>query len=163
MYTYATSTAHSALIGFAFDGYPIYGPYGYSSANVSTSSIKLMVSSYKTRSITARTSLSNGTTLTSTYYGPTINTTYPLGSYIEDYEYSSGLGDLDEYNGRYCSTPEYPSGTYAYFVTVNSSYIPQYPYIIGPYFYGEPISSNMGTGSGKSSVQVTTTTYYTYY
>ena len=81
LYTYATSTAHSARIGFAFDGYPIYGPYGYSSANVSTSSIKLMVSSYKTRSITARTSLSNGTTLTSTYYGPTINTTYPLGSY----------------------------------------------------------------------------------
>ncbi len=55
----------------------------------------------------------------------------------EDYEYVSGLGDLDYYNGRYCVTPEYPSGTYAYFVSVNSSYVPQYPYIIGPYFYGK--------------------------
>ena len=113
------------------------GPYGYSSANDSTSSIKLMVSSYVTRSITDRTTLSNGTTLTSTYYGPSISSKYPLGSYAEDYEYSSGYGDLDLYNGRYCATPEYPSGTYAYFVTVDSSYIPQYPYILGTYYYGK--------------------------
>jgi hypothetical protein len=96
-----------------------------------------MVSSYVTRSITDRTTLSNGTTLTSTYYGPSINSKYPLGSYVEDYEYSSGYGDLDLYNGRYCATPEYPSGTYAYFVTVNSNYVPQYPYILGTYYYGK--------------------------
>lgn len=59
-----------------------------------------MVSSYTTRSITDRTTLSNGTVLTSTYYGPPINSTYPLGSYIQDYYYVSGLGDLDLYNGR---------------------------------------------------------------
>ena len=80
MYTTANSSYHSPLLGFAFDGYPIYGPYGYSSANNSASSIKLLQTS-----ITARTSLYNGTVLSYTYFGPTINTTYPLGSYIEDY------------------------------------------------------------------------------
>ena len=162
MYT-ASSTSHSPLIGFAFDGYPIYGPYGYSSANDSTSSIKLIQTSYKKRSITARTTLSNGTVLTSAYYGPTINTTYPLGSYIEDYEFSSGYGDLDKYNGRYCKTPEYPSGTYAYFVSVDSTLTPSYPYILGPYFYGTPVMSNMGPNSGKASITETTTVYYSYY
>ena len=85
-----------------------------------------------------------------------------MGSSIEDYGYTSGYGDLDYYNGRYCVTPEYPSGTYAYFVAVNSSYVPQYPYVIGPSFYGSPINANMGTGSGYTSVTETVTTYYSY-
>ena len=162
LYT-ASSTSHSPLIGFAFDGYPIYGPYGYSSANNSASSIKLIATSYRLRSITARTSLYNGTVLTSAYYGPTINSTYPLGSYIEDYEYVSGYGDLDIYNGRYCVTPEYPSGTYAYFVSVNSSMVPQYPYILGPKYYGTPLLVNSGPNSGKLTVTETTSVYYSYY
>jgi hypothetical protein len=105
MYT-TSSSSHSPLIGYMFDSYPIYGPYGYSSANDSTSSIKRMVSGYSTRSITLRTSLANGTVLSSNYYGPPVNTTYPLGSYLQDYEYMSTSGDLDEYNGRWCATPE---------------------------------------------------------
>ena len=28
-----------------------------------------------------------------------------MGTYIEDYEYVEGLGDLDQYNGRFCVTP----------------------------------------------------------
>ena len=136
LYNYKDSTVHAPLIGFAFDGYPIYGPYGYSSASNSASSIKLITSSYRTRSISSRTSLSNGTVLSSTYYGPAINSTYPIGSYLEDFEYVNGLGDLDAYNGRNCVTPEYPSGTYAYFVTMDSSFAPVYPYIVGPYYYG---------------------------
>ena len=94
----------------------------------STSSIKRMSSSYSTRSITARTTLANGTTLSSTYYGPSIST-YALGYYLQDYQYTSGSGDLDQYNGRTCVTPEYPSGTYAYFVTFDSSGTPAYPYV----------------------------------
>lgn len=105
LYT-ASSSSHSSLIVFAFDGFPIYGQYGYSSANNSASSIKLMISSYKTRSISVRTALANGTVLSSTYYGPTINSTYPLGSYIEDCEYIANSGDLDAFNGRYCVTSE---------------------------------------------------------
>ncbi len=150
------------MIGFAFDGYPVYGSYAYSSANNTASSIKLMVSSYALRNITLRTTLSNGTTLSSAYYGPPVNSTYPLGSYLQDYQYVSGYGDLDAYNGRYGKTPEYPSGTYAYFATVDSTYTPQYPFIIGPSFYGAPVSSNIGTGSGSASITETVTAYYSY-
>ena len=36
---------------------------------------------------------------------------YPLSLvFFEDYEYL-GDGDLDENNGRYCITPDYPTGT----------------------------------------------------
>ena len=51
--------------------------------------------------------------------GPPIST-FPLGFFVEDYEYL-GDGDLDENNGRYCITPDYPKGTFAYFATINPS------------------------------------------
>lgn len=63
---------HSPLIGFLFDSYPIYGPFGYSNANVSTSSIKRMKSSYSLRSIKNRTNLADGKKLTSNLYGPPV-------------------------------------------------------------------------------------------
>ena len=78
LYT-VSSTTHSPVIGFAFDGYPIYGSYAYSSANSSSSSITRMRTGYKLRNITSRQTLSNGTTLSSSQYGPSINSTYPLG------------------------------------------------------------------------------------
>lgn len=136
LYDSTASTAHSPIIGFAYDGFPIYGPFGYTSANDTSSAIKRLLSSYSKRSITARTTLSNGTVLSTSQQGPAINSTYPLGSYIEDYEYVSGSGDLNQYNGRWGKTPEYPTGTFAYFVSTNSSGSPTYPYIIGPSYYG---------------------------
>ena len=39
--------------------------------------------------------------------------------------------DLDEYNGRWCVTPEFPNGTYAYFVSISSNGTPMFPYNIG--------------------------------
>ena len=37
---------------------------------------------------------------------------------------------LDQNNGRFCVTPEYPNGTYAYFSTVDkASFEPTFPYI----------------------------------
>ena len=39
------------------------------------------------------------------------------GSFVQDYEYVEGLGDLDACNGRFGTTPEYPDGTYHYFIT----------------------------------------------
>lgn len=136
LYDYKKSDSHSPIIGFAFDGFPVYGPYGYSSAMDSKSSLKLMTSSYRARDISVRTTLTNGTVLSPNQYGPSISDTYPLGSFMEDFEYVENSGDLDLYNGRYCVTPEYPNGIYAYFLTVNSDYTPQYPYMIGQYYYG---------------------------
>jgi len=46
--------------------------------------------------------------------------------------------DLDEYNGRYCVTPEFPGGTYAYFVAILADGTPAYPYNIGMGYYGTP-------------------------
>jgi hypothetical protein len=88
---------------------------------------------------------------TASQTGPAVSTTYPIGSYCEDYAWlSSNGGDLDQYNGRYCVTPEYPSGTYAYFVTVTSAGVAAFPYYIGIQYYGAPATANLiisGTGN----------------
>jgi hypothetical protein len=52
--------------------------------------------------------------------------------------------DLDEYNGRFCHTPEFPGGTYAYFVSMSSNGTPVFPYNIGRGYYGSPNGGNPG-------------------
>ena len=137
---------HSPVIGYAFDNFPIYGAYGYANTN-GTGAIKRMESSYQLKNISSRTN------------GPTLNQ-YPLGAYLEDHEYISGSGDLDEYNGRYCITPEYPNGTYAYFVTIDANFDPVYPYTPGPYYYGVAQGSgNLGPGSGHNTIPSNCTSY----
>jgi hypothetical protein len=128
------ATTHSPIVGFAYDGYPIYGPYGYSSAMNSSSTVERMASSYQLRNITTRTTYYDGTTTSPA--GPNVSVTFPLGMYTEDYEYVNGLGDLDEYNGRFCVTPEYPAGTYAYFITIDEIGDPAFPYVLASYYYG---------------------------
>jgi hypothetical protein len=129
-------SVHSPLLGFAYDGYPIYGAYAYKNVN-GTGGIVRMKSSYSLRNITVRTHYANGTDVTD---GPAVNATYPLGLYREDYQYnatSAATPDyLDEHNGRFCVTPEYPNGTYCYFATVDANHNSAYPYIVGPTFYG---------------------------
>ena len=117
------STAHSPLLGYAFDGSPIYGPYGYTSALDSSSTPKILAPSWRLKELSSRTA------------GPAYDSTYPSGYFVEDYEFVSGLGDLDRYNGRNCVTPEYPGGVYAYFTTVDSNHAPAFPYIVGDKFY----------------------------
>ena len=51
-------------------------------------------------------------------------------------------GTLDAYNGKFAVTPEYPNGTYAYYMIEDSSGNPVYPYAIGPRFYGTPLFEN---------------------
>ncbi len=142
------STAHSPIIGWAMDGYPIYGPYGYTNPNDSNSPIKRMEAGYELRNITNRTTLPDGST--STPPGPTVDSQFPLGTYWEDYEYV-GNADLDEYNGRNCVTPEFPGGTYAYFLSTDSNGDPKFPYMIGLEYYGV-ISSQDLQGAGNSTV-----------
>src|SRR5262249_51406863 len=115
---------HSPILGWMFDGYPIYGPYGYSDPQNPTSAVKRLKSSFRLRAITQRTSLPEwalayhsgvAQQLNTNQYGPDVSDTFPLGRYIEDYEFVQGLGDLDAYNGRFAITPEFPNGTYAYY------------------------------------------------
>jgi hypothetical protein len=137
------STSHSPIVGWAFDGYPIYGPYGYTSAMNSGSGISRMESSYQLRNITQRHSLPDGTNLQPQDFGPNVSGTHPLGEYIEDYEYVASLGDLDENNGRTCVTPEFPGGTYAYFVTTDAAGDPAYPYYLGAEYHGTLDTNNL--------------------
>jgi len=68
-----------------------------------------------------------------------VNNGYVMGDFTQDYIYEEGLGLLDEQNGIFASTPEYPNGTYCYFMTEDSSGNPVYPYVVGPKLYGAPI------------------------
>lgn len=127
-------TKHSPLIGFAYDGFPIYGAYGFKNAD-GTGGIARIKSSYHKRNITERTHWADGTDVDN---GPDISDNYPLGYFREDYEYIDHPDEdyLDEHNGRFGVTPEYPDGTYAYFATVDEDWNSAYPYVVGPTFYG---------------------------
>lgn len=136
---------HSPILGWSLDGYPIYGPYGYSDPANASSAIKRMKSGFRLRNIMQRTSLPEWAmahhpnlpqVLAANQYGPDVSETFPLGRYVEDYEFSASLGDLDQYNGRFTITPEFPNGTYAYFVTIDDNGLPAFPYIIGMQYYG---------------------------
>lgn len=199
---YVESDGHSTLLGYAIDGYPIYGPYGYNNPLDNSSGVTLMISSYqaddgaayrplpKLVNVVANNTSGSNLTVSSTfelepgmkltfssnssiltpdeywivatgqqsaiglpdnnlglnqvqlnkelviYANTEIQFGFPAGSFIEDYSYVTGLGTLDRFNGRYCVTPDYPNGTYAYFATQNASGTPTYPYFIGQNFYG---------------------------
>lgn len=147
------STKHSPLLGYAYDGFPIYGAYAYKNVN-GTGGIVRMKSSFVLRNITTRTTYSTGASVTA---GPAVSSTYPLGYFREDYQYnttSAATPDyLDEHNGRFCVTPEYPAGIYCYFATVDSKWNSAYPYLIGPTYYG------VKTAAKVASITETVTTY----
>ncbi len=146
LYNDLDSVEHSPIIGYAFDGFPIYGAYAYTNTN-GTGAIKRMQSSYVMNTATNRTN------------GPAVGGMYPNGCFIEDYTYSAGAGDLDERNGRFCVTPEYPAGTYAYFVTIDQNRVPQFPYTFFGTYYGVVQAGNTGPGSGHVTITEVTTVY----
>jgi hypothetical protein len=113
------------LVGFALDGFPIYARYGHTDAADASSPTKAMTGSYRLKA------------------APDANrpstSTYALGAFTQDYEYVAGLGDLDECNGRTGVTPEFPGGTYHYFI------IDTYPFI-QRCVKGTATSTGMGPG-----------------
>ncbi|MES2765061.1 MAG: YHYH protein [Bacteroidota bacterium] len=155
LYDDRDSSKHSPLIGYAFDGFPIYGAYAFKNAD-GTGAITRMRTSYRLRNISDRTTLADGTQLSLAQYGPAINAQNPLGKFIEDYEFLKDLGDLDEYNGRICKTPEYPDGIYAYFVTIDENHAPVFPYTVGLNYYGIVQAGNTGPQSGHNTSTGTT-------
>jgi YHYH protein/Secretion system C-terminal sorting domain len=146
------STKHAPLIGFAYDGFPIYGAYGYKNTD-GTGGITRIKSSYSLRDITVRTHYANGTDVTD---GPNVGGNFPLGMYREDYQYnptSAATPDfLDEHNGRFCVTPEYPNGIYCYFSTVNENWNSAYPYVVGPTFYGVKSVTRVATVTEPTTI-----------
>lgn len=146
LYDSKDSSKHSPIIGYAWDGFPIYGAYAYSNLD-GTGKIKRMTSGYQLKNLATRTN------------GPNPDQTYPLGCFMEDYEYKAGSGDLDERNGRYCITPDYPNGIYAYFVTIDQNQTPVFPYVMYNNYYGVVTAGNMGPGSGHVTITETVDTY----
>ena len=142
---------HSPILGWAFDGNPIYGPYGYTDPTDSSRGIRRMRTSYRLKTNIVYNADTNPDPIRTD--GPPLEL-YEAGSFIQDYEYGFGYGDLDEYNGRFCKTPEYPTGTYAYFVTIDASAQgkPQYPYIIGPQYYSSPDTWNLSQSAVQFSI-----------
>ena len=119
---------HSPIIGWAYDGNPIYGPFGFSEADNKNSLSKVMESGYELDSseVDNRPSTS----------------VFAAGFFIEDYKFNDS-GDLDKNNGRFCKTPDFPNGTYAYFAGISSiSSSPVFPYFIGDTYRSNPVIEN---------------------
>lgn len=104
------------------------------------------------------------TTIAASLYGPNVSDAFVLGHYMEDYDYkadriSDATGtafvqynsaaeqgefdpdkhfDLNQYNVRFCVTPEFPEGTWAYFTSVEEDGTPAYPYNLASKYFGDP-------------------------
>ncbi len=169
LYTERTTpvTKHSPIAGWVRDGLPIYGPYGYSEAMNPNSGVRRMISGFLPRNGQAgadsgRTTLPQWAVraynVAAAQSGPPVSTDYPLGRYLEDnaykgdvikpgtgqpYQIASGATandfDLNEYNVRFCVTPEFPAGTWAYFLCIGADGLPVFPYQVGRSYYGDPV------------------------
>ena len=143
------SDQHSPILGWAYDGNPIYGPYGY--VKRSGGVVAQMQSGYSLDSPDQR--------------PPT--SLYPQGFFVEDYVYKDVEDPtvLDENNGRFCITPEFPKGTYAYFTTINNGSAdsggvfngykrPVFPYLIGANYHSIPHDFNFSYASNQDSIDL---------
>ena len=92
----------SPVVGFAPDGYPIYGHYFYDVESDELRKARPSWTTYSTERITPQ---------GSSIEAPSI-TTHIRGLFVEDWFYQEGLGDLDECNGM---TDAY--GNYGYYYT----------------------------------------------
>ena len=118
----------SNIIGWAYDGNPIYGPFAPEnpeSPPTNTGTVKRIQSSY--------------------VYDPTKVEDRPAVDssveFIEDYVFDNS-GDLDEHNGRFEKTNEFPNGTYAYHATLDAENKPSFPYFIGKSYRSKLIEEN---------------------
>ncbi|MEM6757690.1 MAG: YHYH protein [Planctomycetota bacterium] len=130
------ATGQMTLLGFAADGWPIYGPLGHRDPTDLSSPLVELRSSYR---------LKPGSR-PSGNAGP--GGAYD-GTFTQDWQYVEGSGDLDEANGRVGVTPEFPKGTYYYVLTNEFPFVPRM-------FKGEPDRSFMkrrGGGPGQRGDQ----------
>ena len=137
---------HSPILGWSYDGSPIYGPYGYD--GVQGGSVRQMVGGYS-----SPTTKENRPSLS----------LFPLGFFVEDYTFT-GEGDLDESNGRFCKTPEFPNGVYAYFTSLEttSEKSPKFPYLIGDIYNSSPEDFNFRSDSNQDQIDINQTEWLRY-
>ena len=116
---WGNSTTHSGIVGWAFDGLPIYGPYGYTDPSNTSSGITNIKSAFVLKS-------------TNRASGPGGKHT---GVFVEDYELGSGNvadGYADKWNHRTGLTPDSPNVQIDYYVvTIDDDGEPMFPYAVG--------------------------------
>ena len=99
-------------IGWAADGFSIYTSWAYSTAKDDKSALRKMKPAYRLKQ-GARPAQADG----------------PGGSYdgrfTQDFEYVKDSGDLDDCNGRFGVTPQFPDGTYYYCITAEFPFVPR--------------------------------------
>ncbi|MEO1515395.1 MAG: YHYH protein [Bacteroidota bacterium] len=120
-------SAHSPVIGYAADGFPIYYKYLYTNPNDPNGGISSFSAGH---TLKPGNRPGNGITAPD---GP------HDGFYVEDYEFLDDDWPLDECNGRFGKTPEYPEGTYYYVMTDNWPHIPRC-------FFGTVIDNSFRNG-----------------
>lgn len=114
--------SESPLIGFAADGFPIFGSYINDNG-----AIRAVTSSYQLKTGSRPQSANDP--------GGTYD-----GTFVDDYHYVAGSGDLDECNGMM------RNGAYGYYI------VNQYPWVLAC-FKGTPNTSfNKSVGSGNSQM-----------
>ena len=126
---------HSPLIGWAADGFPIYALNGFTDPDDATSEVIELKPSYRLKPGRRPGGRQGDNRDPGGVYD---------GTFVNDYEFVDGLGQLDECNGRFCVTPDFPNGTYVYFLTHDWPTIPRQ-------FRGTPDSgfqNRMGPGRG---------------
>jgi hypothetical protein len=128
--TTTTTTNPYQILGWAYDGNPIFGPYGKNTKG----DIKRLKSSYKQIDDSEKNRLINSN----------IRPNFNIGFFIQDFSYDKAKfdGDLDEYNGMFINNSDFPNINYGYFISLDDDENPQYPYVIGSKFKDLPIEEN---------------------
>ena len=122
--SWGSMSVHSGIVGWAFDGLPIYGPYGYSeyhaNGQIKSSALTNIKSSFELK--------------------PGLRGSGPGGAhtgvFVEDYQFNpakaADIGYAGKYNHRYGVTPESPTNPIRFYVvTVDSDGKPEFPYAVG--------------------------------
>lgn len=98
------------LVAWAADGFPVYTDMAYAEAKNAKSALRKMKSSYQLKK-GARPAPPSGP-------GGEFD-----GRFTQDFAFIAGAGDLDECNGRYGVTPEFPQGTYYYCISKDFPFV----------------------------------------
>ena len=121
------STNPYQILGWAYDGNPIFGPYGKINGKIE----QIKSSYFKDNEIDQY------------LINLKLRPNFKSGFFIQDFYYDKAKsgGHLDEYNGMFIDNSDFPNINYGYFFTLNNS-TPQYPYVIGSEFKDIPITEN---------------------
>ena len=117
------------ILGWAYDGNPIFGPYGKVNGE-----IKKLKSNYNKFSDSEINVSINSK----------LRPNFGSGFFVNDFYFNRAIsdGDLDEYNGMFINNSDFPNINYGYFFSLDDEENPQYPYSIGSEFKDLPIEEN---------------------